>query len=94
MRGWISILNATRAAHRAAILLVFFFPALHAQLGQQASASTAVGRGATAQSSTLSSNSGITSQSSNPTGFQDPYTGSVISEKATNEVIKLSLKVN
>lgn len=92
MRGWISILQAIRAAQRAAILLVFFFPALHAQLGQQTSASTAVGQGATAQSSTLSSNSGITSQSSNPTGFQDPYTGSVISEKATNEVIKLTLK--
>jgi len=66
---------------------------LQAQLRQQPSASTAAGQGATAQSSTLSSSSAQTSsQSSGPTGSQDPYSGSVITEKATNEVIKLSLK--
>src|SRR6516225_3162059 len=94
MRGWGSILKAIRAAQHAAVLLLLSAGVLHAQLGQQTSAPSGVGQGATAQSSIASSISRATSSqsSASPTVSQDPFSGSVISEKATSEFIKLSLK--
>jgi outer membrane protein TolC len=90
MRGWGSILKAIRSAQHAAVLLLVLAGVLHAQLGQQLSAS-GVRQGAAAQSSSISSSTSSQSSTS-PTVSQDPFSGSVISEKATNEVIKLSLK--
>jgi len=94
MKGWGSILKAIRAAQHAAVLLLLLAGILHAQLGQQTLAPTGAGQGATAQSSIASSISSSTSSqsSASPTVSQDPFGGSVISEKATNEVIKLFLK--
>lgn len=94
MRGWISILQAIRAA-RTSVLLLIFAGALQAQIGRQSSASASLGQGTTTQPA-ASSGSSVTATSqvstSSPSSSQDPFSGSVITEKATDEVIKLSLK--
>lgn len=88
MRGWISILQGLRAAHRTFVFSILFTAVLSAQQ-PQSSAGSASQAGA-AQSAAASA---ITSGQLLPSAAtQDPFTGSVITEKATDEVIKLSLK--
>jgi len=90
MRGWGSTLQAIRAAHRLTAVLVVLAASLRAQLGQTQPAPATTSPVITQTTSTSPSISPI--QSSSPTSAQDPFSGSVITEKATNEVIKLSLK--
>ena len=85
MRGWCSILQDSRAAHLFVAVLVVLSGTLHAQFGQQAAPSTSTGQGASTPSSSSGSAAG---QFPMPlSASQDPYTGSVITEKATDQVV-------
>jgi outer membrane protein TolC len=82
MRGWISISQALRAARRTAILLIIFAASVCAQqatsgVNTGTSSGTSVPPGAQLSISTTS---------------QDPYSGSVVTQRATDQVIALSLK--
>src|SRR3954464_15615334 len=90
MRGWCSILQHSRAAHLLVAVLVVLSGTLHAQFGQQAAPSTSTGQGASTPSSSSGSAAGQFPMSLSAS--QDPYTGSVITEKPTDQVITLSLK--
>jgi outer membrane protein TolC len=90
MRGWCSILQDSRAAHLFVAVLVVLSGTLHAQFGQQAAPSTSTGQGASTPSSSSGSAAGQFPMSLSAS--QDPYIGSVITEKPTDQVITLSLK--
>ena len=90
MKGWISTLRVLRAARRMSLLLAVA-GTLNAQAGQpQRAAVPTAQAGATQSTSTLSTNSGSGTQFSTSPG--DPFGGSVVTEKATDQVIQLSLK--
>ena len=90
MRGWVSILQAVRTAHRPAAILMLLAATAHGQLGQQ-SAPPSLPNSQTA--SPGNNTSGASSSGAfSPASTQDPFSGSVISEKATDQVIPLSLK--
>ena len=80
MNRWGSILQVFRASHRLPFLL---FALSLATYGQIAATSAPP-----AQPSAAGQNSGASSQSS----VQDPFSGGVITEKTTDQVITLSLK--
>ena len=90
MKGSGSIRQVVRAGHRFASLFVIVAatPAAHAQLGQQpAPPVTQAGTVASTISSTP------ISSPATPSGISsDPFSGSVITEKATDQVISISLK--
>jgi outer membrane protein TolC len=92
MRGWISTLQALRAARRTSLLLLVA-GTLNAQAGQQqqAAPTSTSQAGATQSTSVFSSSSGV-NRIQLPTTSGDPFGGSVITEKATDQVIQLSLK--
>ena len=93
MRGWGSILQAVRAAHRIAAVLFVLPGAAYAQFGQTPAPNLA---GQSTSSQTIISSTpisaGSSSATSSPTSAQDPFSGSVITEKATDQVISLSLR--
>jgi len=89
MKGSGSIRQVVRADHCFAVLLVVLISTdiLHAQLGQQPP--PPVTQAGTVQS-TISS---TPVSSGTPSGTSsDPFSGSVITEKATDQVISISLK--
>src|SRR5215475_3331800 len=90
MKGSGSIRQVVRAGHSLAVSLVIFTSAtlLHGQLGQPpAPPVTQAGSVQTPTSSTPAS------PSQTPSGISsDPFSGSVITEKATDQVISISLK--
>jgi hypothetical protein len=79
-----------RAARLVVAVLIVLAGTLHAQFGQQAAQPSFTGQGASTQSSSSGSAAGQFSISLSAS--QDPYTGSVITEKPTDQVITLSLK--
>jgi outer membrane protein TolC len=83
MRGWGSILQAVRAARRIAAVLAVLPGAVQAQLGQTQPPPNPT---PTAQVTS------VTPATTSPTSGQDPFSGSVITGKATDEVIALSLR--
>jgi len=90
MNGSGSIRQAVRAGHRLVSLLVFFSGTgtLQAQIGQQPP--PPVTQAGTVQSRTSST---PVSSSATPSGTSsDPFSGSVITDKATDQVIPISLK--
>jgi outer membrane protein TolC len=90
MKGWCSILQASRAAHVLVAVLLVLSGTLDAQFSQQAAPSTSTGQGVSAEPSTSGVATGQLSTSSGAT--QNPYSGSVITEKPNDQVITLSLK--
>jgi outer membrane protein TolC len=88
MRGWSSILQASRATLAISAVLIGINIQAPAQFAQPQQPTTSAGA---AQASSTSSGIG-TSQISNPANGQDPFSGSVVTEKATDVTISLSLK--
>ena len=87
MRGWGSTLQAVRAAHRLSVVLIVLAAIAHSQIGQtQPPPNT---QSTTTQSSSVST---VNNPASSPTSSQDPFSGSVITEKANDQIISLSIK--
>ena len=90
MKRWGSISQAFRATHRISIFVVASSLATFAQIG--APTAPAPQPSAAAQSSGASSPSVAAGISTSQSSAQDPFGGSVVKEKATDQVIQLSLK--
>ena len=88
MRGWGSILQVGRAALAICAVLIGVSIRAQAQFVQSQPPTTSAG---TVQSLT-SPNARGTTQTSSSSNTQDPFSGSVVIEKATGETISLSLK--
>src|SRR5881296_1494422 len=86
MRRWGSISQPLRAAHLAGATLLLA-ASLQAQLGQQPVAPTT--SAGTLQSSRATN---AIQPATSPTLAQDPFGGSVVGEKATDQVVAISLK--
>lgn len=90
MRRWGSILQAFRATHRISIFVVASSLATFAQI--EAPSAPAPQPSSAAQPSGGSASSIAAEISTPQSSAQDSFGGSVVTEKATDQVIKLSLK--
>ncbi|HVH88827.1 MAG TPA: TolC family protein [Terriglobales bacterium] len=87
-----SILRVPRAVRRAFAVLIVLTGSVYAQFGTQPPPPTPVQGTSTLSQTTSTSSNTNGSVSSSATSAQDPFSGSVITEKATDQVITLSLK--
>ncbi len=90
MKRWGSILQVFRATHRISIFVVASSLATFAQIGTPSA--PAPQSSAAAQSSGASASPMAAEISTSQSSAQDPFAGSVVTEKATDQVIQLSLK--
>jgi len=88
MRRWGSILQVSRAGHREVAVLILSACSAFAQLGPATPPpQTVPERPSTASGSSMSG-----SLSNSASSAQDPFSGSVVTEKATDQVITLTIK--
>ncbi len=90
MNRWVSMLQVFRATHRIFALLLAFSLATFAQIGGP---SAPVSTPSSAAQTSGGSGSAINAQiSTSPPSTEDPFSGSVVTEKATDQTITISLK--
>jgi len=90
MTRWGSILQVFRATHRISVLLVASSLATFAQIGAPSAPFPA--SSAAAQTSGGSGSAIPGQNSTSPSSTPDPFSGSVVTEKATDQMITISLK--
>ena len=88
MKGWDSIRRVVRAGHLSAVLLVVISSTVvHAQLGQLSQPATQAGSLQNATTTNQPTSAPIISGTSS-----DPFSGSVITSKVTDQIISISLR--
>lgn len=92
MKRWGSTLQAFRAAHRITALLIASSLSTYAQIGAPSTPVPSPQSSAARQSSATPSSSSAGQTSISQSSTEDPFSGSVTTEKATDQVIAISLK--